>query len=153
MRRPWEFLRYAMLALISLALLALYPIASADGPKTIRPHEVHDLARKGELILVDIRSPGEWRQSGVADPAVPITIHGAGGLAQFERDLATVVERRGGKPIALICATGLRSGRVQAWLKQRGHTDVLDVAGGMFGSGRGRGWLADGMPVEPCRVC
>lgn len=142
-------------ATLTAGLIALLVVGAslAAGPNRIAPDEAHRLASSGDLLLIDVRSPDEWRESGVPGAALPITIHGPGGLAQFERDLAAVVERHPGRPVALICAAGSRSARVQAWLLQRGYASVLDVPGGLFGRGDAAGWLAHGLPVEPCRAC
>jgi rhodanese-related sulfurtransferase len=56
-------------------------------------------------------------------------------------------------PIGLICRTGNRTTQVQAWLARQGYTNVYNVKEGMAGSRAGPGWIARGLPLEPCRAC
>ena len=41
----------------------------------------------------------------------------------------------------------------QDLLAQNGFTSVYSISEGMNGSGFGLGWLARGLPVEPCQGC
>ncbi len=41
----------------------------------------------------------------------------------------------------------------QGLLAQNGFTSVYSISEGMNGSGFGLGWLARGLPVEPCQGC
>jgi rhodanese-related sulfurtransferase len=56
-------------------------------------------------------------------------------------------------PIALICAGGVRTAFAADLLRDRGFTQILDVGEGMLGSGDGPGWIARGLPTEPCPQC
>ena len=56
-------------------------------------------------------------------------------------------QRAGQKPIALICATGGRSGQLLRALKRAGYTGYIDVSEGMLGSPLGAGWIARGLAV------
>ncbi|MEM9472588.1 MAG: rhodanese-like domain-containing protein [Pseudomonadota bacterium] len=102
-------------------------------------------AASGEVVLVDIRTRGEWKQSGLAEPALAISMHEAG----FVRNLAKALGGNRTNPVALICATGGRSAHMQRILATAGFTNVVDVSEGMFGSKAGPGWLKRGLPVKP----
>jgi rhodanese-related sulfurtransferase len=52
-----------------------------------------------------------------------------------------------GKSIALICATGGRTGYVVSLLSKDGFKGVIDVSEGMVGNERGPGWIARGLPL------
>ena len=101
-------------------------------------------AARGEVVLVDIRTRGEWKQSGLAEPALAISMHEAG----FVRNLAKALSGNRTSPVALICATGGRSAHLQRVLATAGFTNVIDVSEGMFGSSAGPGWLKRGLPVK-----
>lgn len=51
------------------------------------------------------------------------------------------------RPIALICARGVRSRFMVKQMQQAGFDDILDVPEGMLGSGAGPGWIKRGLPV------
>ncbi|MEM7633808.1 MAG: rhodanese-like domain-containing protein [Pseudomonadota bacterium] len=101
-------------------------------------------ATRGEVVLVDIRTRGEWKQSGLAQPALAISMHEAG----FVRNLAKALGGDRSRPLALICAVGGRSAHMQRILATAGFTNVIDVSEGMFGSSAGPGWLKRGLPVK-----
>ncbi len=101
-------------------------------------------ATSGEVVLVDIRTRGEWKQSGLAGPALAISMHETG----FVRNLAKALGGNRANPVALICATGGRSAHMQRILATAGFTNVIDVSEGMFGSRAGPGWLKRGLPVK-----
>ncbi len=101
----------------------------------------------GELLLIDIRDPSEWRETGVAKPAYLISIHRPG----FASKLAKLTGGDRSRPIALICATGQRSRIVQAALLRFGYKNVYDVYDGMAGNARGPGWIRAGLPMRTWR--
>lgn len=133
--------------LLALAAAAL-PLAGARAQQgteraALSVREAHEAARGKRVILVDIRTPEEWRDTGVAQDALRLDMtHPA-----FEARLAGLRAENPGKPIALICRTAGRSRRLQETLTKRGWRDILDVRGGMLGDGRNRGWLDEGLPL------
>lgn len=137
--------RRHMTALVAAAVLAAAnsPVARAASNIMSAPDALAAAAR-GEIILVDIRTRGEWKQSGLAEPALAISMHEAG----FVRNLAKALGGNRAKPVALICAVGGRSAHLQRVLATAGFTNVIDVSEGMFGSSAGPGWLKRGLPVK-----
>jgi rhodanese-related sulfurtransferase len=51
------------------------------------------------------------------------------------------------KPVALICAQGVRSSRLSRTLRKGGYTNIIDVPEGMTGSYAGPGWIERGLPI------
>lgn len=98
----------------------------------------------GEAILIDVRTPDEWRETGIADVALPITMHNN----QFLSRLQTVIDKNPDKKIAFICAVGGRTGYITRELKKRGYDDLIDVSEGMLGSANGEGWIKRGLPIK-----
>lgn len=129
--------------LLGFLMLASLGIGNALAAEIISAPEALEKMQSGELVLIDIRSPGEWRESGIAASAVPLSIHEDGFLAGLEK----VRSENPGKQIALICATGGRSARIQNELEKRNLGSVIDVSEGMFGNARGEGWLKRGFPT------
>ena len=95
------------------------------------------------LVLVDVRTEQEWRQTGIAQGAAPISMLDS---AFFDK-LAAVQAANPGKTVAFICASGRRSAIVQAELARRGFENVFSVYGGTTGSRDAPGWIAEGLPV------
>lgn len=133
---------------VTLLIVAQSGIAQAD-KSNISVSEAHTRATSGELVLVDIRAPKEWAQSGVPASGQLITMYQRG-----DQFLAAVKKATGGdtsKPVALICATGVRSLRLQSALRQAGYKNVINVLGGMFGTNKSTGWIKAGLPVSRWR--
>ena len=114
------------------------------GGKTMTPPEANEAAKKNEIVFLDIRSPEEWAQTGVAAPAHTVSMHRPG----FLKKLNALVGGDKSKPVALICATGSRSGYLQKELAKYGYTNVISVAEGMLGGPNGKGWIPRGLPVK-----
>ena len=100
-------------------------------------------AAAGDLILVDIRRPEEWQTTGIGQGAHPLDMR----RPDFIAALTDLAQGDRSRPIALICAGGVRSARLARQLEQAGFTAISDVAEGMLGSSAGPGWLKRGLPV------
>jgi rhodanese-related sulfurtransferase len=105
-------------------------------------------ALAGSVIIIDVRSPREWRQTGVPSGARTVTIHNRNGIKAFIAQMAKAVGGDKSKPIALICAAGARSARALKILTAAGFTKIQNVSEGMLGRpDAGPGWLKRGLPV------
>ncbi len=136
-----------ILALLG-ALLAL-PAAA----QTISAPEAWEAARAGKLTIIDIRTPPEWKQTRVAQGAQLIDMLHPGGPVGFMNEVLAKVGGDKTAPIALICRTGNRTAQVLRYLRAQGFTNAVHIPEGMAGSAAGPGWLARGLPTEPCGVC
>ena len=123
----------------------LYSLLSekVEGSALTAP-EAYAAAQAGELILIDIRRPGEWAQTGSGEGAARIDLRRA--------DFVDAVRAAAGgdvaAPIALICARGVRSARTANNLIEAGFTNIIDIPEGMLGSAAGPGWIARGLPLK-----
>lgn len=106
--------------------------------------EAHDLALRGKITLVDIRTPREWRASGVPEGGHQIDMR----REDFIDALTQVVGPDKDAAIALICARGVRSARMTLRLSEAGFTNIIDVPEGILGSKAGPGWIRTNLPVE-----
>ena len=134
----------------TLMVLAAVPAAAqhsrAPKPQTMTPIVAHQRAASGDIVLIDIRTPEEWRETGVPASAQAITMHQEAPKFLAALEAATKGDRS--KPVALICRTGNRSATLQAELARVGYTNVIDVAEGVIGGRNGAGWLKAGLPVK-----
>ncbi len=95
-----------------------------------------------EPIVVDIRTPAEWRATGVVEEALLLTFFAADGsydAAIFVDRLAAEVGRDA--PVLLLCRTGNRTRAVLSVLERAGFRRVAHVEGGLMR------WLAEGRDV------
>ncbi|MEM8877051.1 MAG: rhodanese-like domain-containing protein [Pseudomonadota bacterium] len=131
---------------MSPALADLLPASSAIASDVtiLSAEAAHQAALAGDLILIDIRSPDEWRQTGVPSSSHPISMHVPGFLDKLGR----LNEGDLSKPVALICARGNRSAFLKKELEKRGFSRVIDVSEGMVGGANGAGWIASGLPTR-----
>jgi rhodanese-related sulfurtransferase len=126
-----------------MALLVICAAPLSAEPKIIAAVEAATAAQAETLILVDIRSPGEWAETGVAEGAVALTMH----RPDFGQKISALLNANPETPIGLICATGGRTEYVVSVLAENGYRNVIDVSEGMLGNARGEGWIARGLPL------
>ncbi|HRQ57858.1 MAG TPA: rhodanese-like domain-containing protein [Azoarcus taiwanensis] len=143
-------MRYLFASLV----LALALTAAADERSgNLTAEQAFALAEAGEVTLIDIRRPDEWRQTGVAKGVRTINMLHPQGMPGFAREVYAAVGNDLDAPIVLICRTGNRTSRLQPILTEMGFTNVRHVPEGMVGSRSGPGWIARGLPVEACQIC
>lgn len=107
---------------------------------SLSAREAYDVARAGTLVLIDIRTPEEWRDTGLAQGAIALDAETPG----FEVRLAGLRLDHPAKRIALIDRSGGLSSSLRNKLAGRGWREIVAVRGGMLGPG---GWLAEKLPV------
>ncbi len=134
--------RHFILTAVAAAQVLAAPKAWAD--EKLSAAQAHAQALKGEVLLVDIRTHGEWKQTGLGSTARAISMHKPG----FVEKLAEAAGQDKSRKIALICATGGRSRWLQGQLAKFGFTNVVDVSEGMLGSPAGQGWIRAGLPIK-----
>ena len=93
--------------------------------------------------MLDIRSPQEWADTGVAEGAWPVSMH----EPDFGARLQAILQNVPTDQIALMCATGGRTAHVINMLRQNGIEGVADLSEGMMGNPLGPGWIARGLPT------
>ena len=111
--------------------------------EALTPVEAHAAAASGTVLLIDIRQPEEWLQTGIGEHAIALDMR----REDFADALLAEAAGDAARPIALICARGVRSRRLSKNLSAAGFSRVVDVPEGMLGSGAGPGWLTRGLPV------
>ncbi len=149
--RSWV-LRSRVNLLISCVLIGIggylyFADKVAFGDMTAR--DAHTAVEAGQLVLIDVREPYEWRKTGIAKGAYAIA--SKQNKAQFLAKVLAAVEGDKMRPIAFICARGVRSKRMQNLAKSHGFTEVHSVRDGMSGFFLEPGWVKEKLPVRPWR--
>jgi rhodanese-related sulfurtransferase len=88
--------------------------------------------------IVDIRTPSEWRETGLLKNAIPIMFFNERGgydLNAWLKELNAKVDTS--KPFALICHTGNRTGMLAPYLAKELGYKVINLKGGMDYAMRG----------------
>ena len=130
-----------LLAVNAVTSQAVPAIAQEAGGGVISADKALKLAAAGELVLVDVRSPQEWQQTGVPAGAQLVTIHRPDGLIGFLDAMGETLGPDRGQPVALICARGNRSSVSSSALAQAGYTQVYNVRDGISR------WIRDDRPI------
>ena len=105
------------------------------GPTTISVQRLGELERHGEVDLIDVRTPVEYRATHAA-PARNVPLDSL--------DPDRVMQARNGnadKPLYVICQSGARSAKACERFLTAGHTNVVSVEGGTTA------WDRAGLPV------
>ena len=135
-------------AIAFCAALFMVACGAETGPTLSAPDALAK-SRAGEITLVDIRTPQEWRETGIAAGALTIDMT----RKTFVEEILRAVDGDKDAPIAIICRTGNRTTYTQKALQEIGFTHVYNVKEGMAGSGAGPGWVRRGLPLERCQTC
>lgn len=124
-----------LLAALLLVFVAFTAACAADVAKAT-PAEAAQLVANG-AILIDVREPAEWRESGVAEPALLLPMSDFNGAQTAWK---AVLEGAKDRTLVLYCRSGNRSGRVAAALAEQGYKVV--------NAGAFKNWQAAGLPVR-----
>ena len=96
------------------------------------------------IPIVDIRTPGEWKETGILKGSIPIMFfdeRGGYDVDRFMKALNTKVDTK--KPFALICRTGSRTSMLAPFLSKTFGYTVYNLQGGILYA------IKSGLPVEP----
>ena len=118
-----------------VSTLALAEIHNIDNAELLR------LQEKG-VPVVDIRTPEEWRETGVIKGARLMTYSFSGGFdkAAWLKQVQQVAKP--GEPVILVCRSGRRSAAVADYLEsQPTKRKIYNASGGM------NDWKSSGRPV------
>lgn len=138
---------------VAAFLMSLSGSVLAEDNSNLTPNEAYEMVQTGEATLIDIRHPQEWQRTGVAKGALRVEMVAPQMAGEFAQRVRKAIGGKTDKPIILICRTGHRTSLMQAALTQLGFEHVYHVSGGMMGRIGAPGWIAKGLPVEPCTQC
>ncbi len=121
----------------AFALLASVVALAAEVPR-LTAAEAAARVKAGDAVLVDVREPSEWKDTGVAAPAVLLEKSDFDGAKAAWAPFLKKVGKD--KTIILYCRSGNRSGKVAEALAAEGYQVVN--AGGF------KEWAAAGLPTR-----
>ncbi|MFT3780424.1 MAG: rhodanese-like domain-containing protein [Nibricoccus sp.] len=110
---------------------------SSFGSSFPSPAETMTLLKQGDAVLIDVREPDEWADTGVAEPAVLLAMSDLQGDRKAWKPF---LEKNREKTLLLMCRSGNRSGQVAVLLAKEGFKTV-NV--GAFST-----WKSAGLPVR-----
>ncbi|MCO6466369.1 MAG: rhodanese-like domain-containing protein [Bradyrhizobiaceae bacterium] len=102
--------------------------------KNVTPAEAKQLIDKGGVIILDVRTEGEWNQ-GHLKGATRIDVMDK----QFKQKVSKLDKS---KPIVVYCAVGGRSAYASDDMVKLGFTKVYNMDGGI------KGWRKAGFPLQ-----
>ncbi len=88
---------------------------------------------KKDIKIIDIRTPGEWRQTGIVKGAYTIMFFDEKGqydIPKFLESLNKIVKKD--EQFALICRTGSRTAEIAKFLSSQHGYKVINLGGGMM---------------------
>lgn len=86
-----------------------------------------------KIPIVDIRTVGEWKETGILKGSIPIEFFNEEGkynIAAFLTELNAKVDTT--KPFALICRTGSRTKLISVFLSNTYNYKVTNITGGIM---------------------
>ena len=86
-----------------------------------------------KIPIVDIRTPGEWKETGIVKNSIPIMFfneQGAYDVNAFLTELNAKVDTT--KQFAIICRTGSRTAIISDFLSKQLHYNVVNVKDGII---------------------
>jgi rhodanese-related sulfurtransferase len=136
---PWDFITQTQnLLLISLVVISggalLAPLLGGGSAKQVNPVEATLLINREDAHIVDVREADEYAKGHLPEARnIP--------LAKFA-ERAGELEKYKDKPVIVVCASGMRSGKACGELAKLGFSKAVSLAGGIDA------WLAAGYPVK-----
>lgn len=124
--------------LLALSLIA----ASLTADYTAQP--IDQKLIDSNIKIIDIRTPGEWKTTGLVKGAIPIMFFDERGNYNLDAFLAELGKKvKKNERFALICNSGSRSHTLGTYLgKQLGYS-IIDLQGGIQYA------ISKRMPLEP----
>jgi rhodanese-related sulfurtransferase len=123
---------------------ALWPLPlHALAADELSPPEAHRLAAAKLILLIDVRRPDEWLETGVPEHAYAVQME----HPLFMTKLESLRDADRMRPVVLICQIGIRSRTLRQKLFESGYGEVAHVRGGVVGLGAEKGWIGYGLPL------
>jgi rhodanese-related sulfurtransferase len=124
-------LKNVFLLVLSFSLIGV--VSCFSQAKKINNQELLELKIKGDLQLVDVRTPEEVAE-GKIEGAQNIDFRDP----KFKEEISTLDKN---KPVVVYCGAGGRSGKTSALLQELGFKEIYDLSGGFTQ------WKAESFPV------
>lgn len=138
--KPLEFVVMIVIGGLMMFIIRRFPKMMAGvpfvAPKALK--DVLDAARPDDVLVIDVRTPDEFRGGHVAG-ALNLPL---GDLNNRVRELSEELKAYADHPVYLMCRTSNRASSAARTLKDAGLKNLKVVDGGMMK------WARAGLPVE-----
>ena len=126
-----------------LALIALLLTITTLSAEYVR-QPIDQKLLDSKIKIIDIRTPGEWKETGIIKGSIPIMFFDEQGNYNLETFIPQLNKHvKKGEKFALICRTGSRTQVLGSHLgKQMGY-NVIDLQGGIMYA------ISKKLPTEP----
>lgn len=113
-----------LVSVLTLTITSLFGCKAQQDPNVslITWKEVKTEITKGDIILIDVRTPEEYLSG---------TVEGAENINFFDKDFKAKFDKFDKeKPIYIFCKSGNRSGKAVKILSKMGFEEIYDIEGG-----------------------
>lgn len=110
-------------------IIMFWKLFSGPKVKELKSSELKEMIHAGngrKPIIIDVRTPQEWKQTGVIPGSIMMTPN------QLEIELDKNLDLNKQRPIVVVCRSGVRSKRVAKKLMKRDIEDVFNLKGGII---------------------
>ena len=119
--------------------------------KDMTPNEAA-VELNNNLLIIDVRSKPEWKETGVIANAKLIQMYTAGRTLRKEyvSEVLDYIGENKGIEVAIICHSGGRSSGTVKMLEEKGYYNISNISEGMVGTNNRTGWINRGLPTIKC---
>jgi len=121
--------------LFAFSFLFLLSCTAQQKNSQVAPDEFEKGIEKGNIQLLDVRTPGEYKNGHIAHT-----------MQANWNDQSQFLERIGhldkSKTVYIYCASGARSAAAASWMRNNGFDNVVELQGGIIN------WKRQNKPVE-----
>ena len=109
---------------------------------------------KNGLIIIDVRSKEEWKETGIIPNSILIQMLSSGRTIRKEyiSELLTTLGEDKDVNVAIICHSGGRSSATVSMLQDKGFNNIFNISEGMVGNGSTTGWVNRNLPIIECNA-
>ena len=140
-----------LISLFSFIIISTCNTLFADN---IEPAIAWTKLNANEMIIIDVRTVNEWKETGVIPGSLLVNKHDSNFSEKknFLKEIENTISNNSDKKIAIICASGGRSSITMKALISKGYENIYNVSGGIAGkpSENYPGWLNLKLPLEEC---
>ncbi len=109
------------------------PLAQALSPK-----QAHQMQQNGEIVIIDVRQPDEWQQTGLPAGAQGVALSGPNFIEQIEE----IAAQNKGCKLAISCQSGMRTKAAVKSLDAHGMKNLHQIKGGLMA------WNRENLPID-----
>jgi phage shock protein E len=119
-----HFKRITLALLVSFSLTSCFSQSEANGMENRSADEVMKIADKPDVVIIDVRTPGEVSNGYLKGTDYFIDINDAGFTEKID-----ALDKS--KTYVVICHSGARSARAANYMLDNGFDKIINMAGGM----------------------